>query len=93
MMLAHDVNEAASQTFYSKYAAVDTVDGGYRIAFENVDSLDTELIRKEFYVSLKGGEEIKRAEGASFSLYDARADHNVYKIVRDENATVVKLNV
>jgi hypothetical protein len=93
MMLAHDVNEAASQTFYSKYAAVDTVSGGYRIALENVDSLDTELIRKEFYVSPKGGEEIKRAEGASFSLYDARADHNVYKIVRNENATVVKLNV
>ena len=93
MMLAHDVNEAASQTFYSKYAAVDTVDGGYRLSFENVDSLDSELVRKEFYVSLKGGEEIKRAEGASFSLYDARADHNVYKIVRDENEAVVKLNV
>ena len=92
-MLAHDVNESASQTFYSKYAAVDTVDGGYRLSFENVDSLDSELVRKEFYVSLKGGEEIKRAEGASFSLYDARADHNVYKILRDENASVVKLHV
>ena len=93
MMLAHDVGEAASQTFYSKYAAVDTVDGGYRIACENVDNRDTELIKKEFYVSLKGGEEIKKCVGGSFSLYDARADHNVYKITREDNASVITLGV
>ena len=93
MMLAHDVNEAASQTFYSKYAAVDTVDGGYRLALDTVDKQDSVLIQKEFYVSLKGGEQVKACEGGSFSLYEARADHNVYKIDREENASVVKLRV
>ena len=87
------MNESASQTFYSKYAAVDTVDGGYRIALDTVDKQDSVLIKKEFYVSLKGGEQVKACEGGSFSLYDARADHNVYKIVRDENASVLKLKV
>lgn len=93
MMLAHDVGEAASQTFYSKYATVDMADGGYRIAFENVDNRDSDLIRKEFYVSLKSGEELKTCAGGSFMLYDARADHNVYKITRDEHADAVTLGV
>ncbi len=93
MMLAHDVNEAASQTFYSKYAAVDTVNGGYRVAFDAVNKVDSELVRKEFYVSLKGGEEIKKCIGGSFALHDARSDHNVYKVTRDEAVSAVELRI
>ncbi len=93
MMLAHDVNEAASQTFYSKYAAVDTVNGGYRVAFDAVDKVDNDLVRKEFYVSLKGGEEIKKCIGGSFALHDARSDHNVYKVTRDEGVAAVELKI
>jgi hypothetical protein len=93
MMLAHDVNEAASQTFYSKYANVEAVSGGYRIGFGAVDSLDTELIEKTFYVSLKGGEQIRKCIGASFALHDTREDHLVYKITRAEDRAPVTLQI
>ncbi len=93
MMLARDVNEAASQTFYSKYAAVDTVNGGYRVAFDAVDGLDTELIAKDFYVSLKGGEQLKKCVGGSFAVYDVRPDHTVYKVTRDAAAASVELKI
>lgn len=93
MMLAHDVNEAASQTFYSKYAEVNAVNGGYRVVFDAVDKVDSELVRKEFYVSLKGGEQIQKCIGGSFALHDARADHNVYRVTRDEGVTAVELKI
>ena len=93
MMLAHDVGEAASQTFYSKYAAVDTVDGGYRIALDAVDKQDTALINDTFYVGLKGGEVPKKCIGGSFALFDEREDHNLYKITRDKDASVITLKI
>ncbi len=93
MMLAHDVNESASQTFYSKYASVDTVDGGYRIAFDEVDNRDTDLIDKTFYASLKGGEQVKKCIGGTFSVYDVREDHTVYKIEREAGAKAVELKI
>ncbi|MBP3606501.1 MAG: hypothetical protein J6J66_07885 [Clostridia bacterium] len=91
MMLARDVTEAASQTFYSKYASVETVDGGYRIGLDAVDTVDSELVGKEFYVSLKGGEKPVRCEGGSISLHEKRADHTVYRIARSEGAASVRL--
>ena len=93
MMLAHDVTEAASQTFYSKYASVDRTDGGYRIGFDAVDRQDSELIGREFYVSLRGGEVLKRCEGGSLSVHDVRGDHTVYKIQRDADASAVRLEI
>ena len=93
MMLARDIGESASQTFYSKYAAVDAVEGGYRIGFDAVDAQDSALIGREFYVSLKGGEQAKRALGGTLSVHDVRADHTVYKIVRDADAAFVKLEI
>jgi len=93
MMLAHDVNEAASQTFYSKYAAVNAVNGGYRVTFDAVDKVDSELVRKEFYVSLKGGEQIKACDGGSFILAEKREDHDLYKIVRNEGVSAVVLKI
>ena len=93
MMLAHDVNESASQTFYSKYASVDTVNGGYRIAFDEVDNRDTDLINKTFYASLKGGEQVKKCIGGTFSVYDVREDHTVYKIEREAGAKAVELKI
>jgi hypothetical protein len=93
MMLARDVTEAASQTFYSKYASVDRADGGYRIGFDAVDRQDSELIGREFYVSLGGGEVLKRCEGGSLSVHDVREDHTVYKIQRDADASAVRLEI
>ncbi len=93
IMLARDVAEAASQTFYSKYASVDAADGGYRIGFDALDKVDSELVGKEFYVSLRGGERLKSCAGGTFTLHDAREDHDVYKIVRESGADAVSLKI
>ena len=93
MMLAHDVNEAASQTFYSKYAAVDAADGGYRIDLSAVDKVDSELVANDFFVSLKNTEKLSACIGGTAALYDARADHSVYKITRDKDISIVSLKI
>ena len=93
MMLAHDVGEAASQTFYSKYAAVDTADGGYRIDLSAVDKVDSELVANDFFVSLKGGEKLSACIGGTAVLHDVRADHSVYKVTRDKDISIVSLKI
>ncbi len=93
MMLAHDVCEAASQSFYSKYATVDTADGGYRIDLSPADAVGADLMQGHFYVCLKNGEAPKTCLGGKIELYEEREDNTLYKIERDKGASVINIKL
>ena len=87
LMLARDKGESCSQTLYSRFARVSASEGGYVIDLDGLDAVDAIDKRMEFFVSLRGVTPTG-CIGGSLTLREQRADHAIYKIVRDGGARV-----
>ena len=90
-MLARDNEAAASQAVYSSYAALDRIDGGYRIDLAPVDAVRTPIVEDEFFVSLRERRIPRAVTGATVTLHDARPDHVIYKLARKPGADAVEI--
>ena len=87
LLMAADTLAASAQTLYANYAAVDRVDGGYRIDLSAVDALKTDILGDELFVSLRDRKAPAIAGGTLYA-HEARPDHVIYKIKRDGSPIV-----
>ena len=92
-MIARDNEQSASQAVYSAYAAVDKIDGGYRIDLSPVEAVRTPILEDDFFVSIKGKLLPKACEGGQICVHETRGDHTIYHIYRDKNASVVTIKM
>ena len=88
VMLSAGNLPAASQTLYSQLAAVDKVDGGYRIDLAPVDAARTEVVEDEFFVSIKGSDVPKSCIGGRIFVHECKKDHTIYRLDRDGSPIV-----
>ena len=89
-LIGRDNEQSASQAVYTTYAALDRVDGGYRIDLAPVDAVRNEVVEDEFFVSLRD-KALPTVTGGTAHLHEHRPDHVIYKIRRDEGAGVVNI--
>lgn len=88
VMIARDNVDSASQAIYAEYSTLDKVDGGYRIDLAGADAVRTDLVKDEFFLSLRGGDIPRAVAGGSLTVHETRGDHTIYKITRDGAPTV-----
>ena len=86
-MMASDNEQSASQALYATYAAIDKVDGGYRIDLAPVDATGVDILEDEFFVAL-GERKPPVVTGGTISVHEVRPDHVIYKIKRDGSPVV-----
>ena len=87
-LIGRDNEQSASQAVYTSYAALDRVDGGYRLDLAPVDAVRNEVVEDEFFVSIKGHALPGTVTGGTISVHEVRPDHTVYKITRDGTPVV-----
>lgn len=88
VMLSDGNVSAASQTVYAEYAAVDKVDGGWRIDLSPVDAIRTDAVTDDFFVSIRDKRPPLSCIGGRLHVHECREDHVIYKIVRDGSSVV-----
>ena len=87
-MLAVDNAESSSQSFYKKFASVESTSNGYVIDLSAVDAIEAPGKKNEFFVSLRDSVKPKSVIGGSIALYQKREGYKTYKIIRDGSSKV-----
>ena len=82
-MLAADNEQSASQAVYTRYAALDTIDGGIRIDLSGVDAVRTPIVTDDFFVALRTRALPASCTGGRISVHECKGDHTIYRIDRD----------
>ena len=88
VMMARDNEDSASQAIYATHAALDRVDGGYRIDLSAVDAVRTDIVTDDFFLSVKGHAVPRAIAGGRLEAWESRKDHTVYHVIRDGAGTV-----
>lgn len=90
-LIGRDNEQSASQAVYTTYAALDRVDGGYRIDLASVDAVRNEVVEDEFFVSLREKRIPRAVSGGCITLHESRPDHVIYKVARADRADAVTI--
>ena len=92
VMMARDNEDSASQAVYNGYAVCDRTDGGYRIDLAPVDAVRTDIVTDDFFLAVRGHDVPREVTGGRLAVWECRADHTIYRVVRD-GAPVVELKM
>ena len=87
-MIAVDNAESSSQSFYKKFASVESASDGYVIDLSAVDAIEASGKKNEFFVSFKDGTTPKTVVGGEIALYESHEGYKTYKITRDGSSFV-----
>lgn len=82
-MLSRDVEFAGSQAVYSRFSKLDFADNKCIVDLSEVDALNAEVLKNEFYISFKNGTAPTKCIGGTIEEYETKKEFKTYKIVRD----------
>ena len=90
-MLSRDVEFAASQAIYSRYAKLSFEDQKCIIDLKEADAKKAVVLKNEFYISFKNGIEPKQCLGGTIELYECKKEFKTYKITRNNGIDTVSV--
>ena len=91
LMLAKDIKFSTAQHLYRKFSKITETDDCITIDVSEALAKNTGCLENVFYVSIKKGVYVDRAEGAEFVVYENKEWHRNYRIKHTEN--IVKLYI
>lgn len=81
LMISRDFDFYFNQQIYYQFARVEESESGVVIDLSELPTLPEDVLKKEFYLSVKKGGEIKSCEGGDISLYEEKREFNNYRIL------------
>ena len=86
-VLAQDALSSASQSLYANYATLAEGADGTRVDLAPVLAQGSPILMDELFVSAKGT--LTSCQGGTLTHYEARPDHNVYRVTLHQGATSI----
>ena len=83
-MLSRSFADSANQAFFYRHGRVERAGNKYLFDLSEVEECGFELLKREFFVSIKRGIVPEKVVGGEISLYEEHIEFNTYKIAHTD---------